>query len=101
MVVTPEIEQKLTSEGWDVECHSPLEIRHHDGSFASLHAAQIVIDEVCNHPTEDNTIQFVDEIHDLEKERDAALKLALKAQVELDGKIEELEKEVARLNLLT
>ena len=38
--------QILKSEGWEVECQSPLEIRHEDGSFASLNAADIVIREI-------------------------------------------------------
>jgi hypothetical protein len=28
--------------GWIVECESPFEIRHSDGSFATLNAARIV-----------------------------------------------------------
>lgn len=40
-----EEEIELLSEGgWTIECQSPLEIRHEDGSFASGFAAQIVID---------------------------------------------------------
>lgn len=39
-------EQRLQETGWTVECQSPLEIRHEDGSFASGQAAQIVIDSL-------------------------------------------------------
>lgn len=39
-------EKLLESQGWTVECHSPLEIRHQDGSFATLNAARIVIDAI-------------------------------------------------------
>lgn len=34
--------QILEENGWDVECESPLEIRHSDGSFASGQAALII-----------------------------------------------------------
>ena len=34
----------LAKYGWVVECHSPLEIRHEDGSFATWNAARIVLD---------------------------------------------------------
>jgi hypothetical protein len=33
----------LEEWGWIVECESPLEIRHEDGSFATLNAAKIVL----------------------------------------------------------
>ena len=33
----------LKAEGWEVECESPFEIRHKDGSFASGQAAQMVL----------------------------------------------------------
>lgn len=36
-------EQLLASHGWTVECKSPFEIRHVDGSFASRQAADCVI----------------------------------------------------------
>lgn len=39
-------EKLLESQGWTVECHSPLEIRHEDGSFATLNAARTVIDAI-------------------------------------------------------
>lgn len=32
--------------GWTVECESPLEIRHEDGSFASGYAAGVLIDHL-------------------------------------------------------
>ncbi len=34
----------LIKNGWTVECEGPFEIRHEDGSFATLHAAKIVVD---------------------------------------------------------
>jgi hypothetical protein len=33
----------LEEHGWEVECHSPFEIRTKDGSFASGEAANIVL----------------------------------------------------------
>lgn len=36
-------EKILKSHGWTIECESPLEIRHEDGSFATMQAANIVI----------------------------------------------------------
>lgn len=38
-----EDELLLKAEGWEVECESPFEIRHEDGSFASGQAAQMVL----------------------------------------------------------
>lgn len=40
------IEFILESEGWEIECESPYEIRHEDGSFATGFAAQIVTDYI-------------------------------------------------------
>lgn len=34
----------LNKLGWVVECESPLEIRHEDGSFATGQAALIIIE---------------------------------------------------------
>lgn len=36
----------LEAKGWTIECESPLEIRHYDGSFATLNAAKIVVEDV-------------------------------------------------------
>jgi hypothetical protein len=36
----------LEESGWVIECESPFEIRHQDGSFATLNAAQIVLDYI-------------------------------------------------------
>ena len=33
----------LAAHGWMVECKSPFEIRHEDGSFATLQAADLVL----------------------------------------------------------
>lgn len=37
-------EALLAGAGWEVECWSPFEIRHEDGSFARGSAAQAVVD---------------------------------------------------------
>ena len=39
-------EEYIESKGWTIECESPLEVRHTDGSFATLNAAQLVIDSL-------------------------------------------------------
>jgi len=37
------MEKALNEHGWVVECFSPFEIRHEDGSFASGQAADVVL----------------------------------------------------------
>jgi hypothetical protein len=37
------MEELLAKYGWGLECESPLEIRHSDGSFASGQAAHIIV----------------------------------------------------------
>ena len=44
--MTPEIEQYIESQGWIIECESPLEMRHEDSSFATYNAAEIIIKEL-------------------------------------------------------
>ena len=39
-------EELLEKNGWTVECESPFEIRHEDGSFASMLAADMVLYEL-------------------------------------------------------
>jgi hypothetical protein len=41
-------EEILEKEGWTIECESPYELRHVDGSFASGQAAYIVADYILN-----------------------------------------------------
>lgn len=36
-------EKMLEKEGWTIECESPFEIRHEDGSFATGQAARYVV----------------------------------------------------------
>lgn len=37
------LKEFLERHGWEIECWSPLEIRHENGSFATMDAAEIVI----------------------------------------------------------
>lgn len=51
-------EEILKKEGWTVECHSPFEIRHSDGSFATGQAANIIFQSIIEENlTEDDLIQ--------------------------------------------
>ena len=43
-----EVEKYMQEEGWIIECISPLEIRHEDGSFASGQAADILFEHYTN-----------------------------------------------------
>ena len=42
------IEQVLSHYGWTIECKSPYEIRHTDGSIATLQAAILVEIALCD-----------------------------------------------------
>ena len=42
------IEELLEDNGWIIECYSPLEISHQDGSRATLTAAQIIMNAIVN-----------------------------------------------------
>ena len=41
--MSPEDSEMLYRAGWEVECQSPLELRHRDGSVATRTAAEIVL----------------------------------------------------------
>lgn len=43
----------LAKYGWTVECESPFEIRHEDGSFATEEAARIVTDYLIEQEVEE------------------------------------------------
>ncbi len=45
----------LNKNGWTLLCESPLEIEHEDGSFASMKAAEIIIDNLVDYIDEDET----------------------------------------------
>ena len=63
-------EEHLESLGWIMECESPLEIRHEDGSFATGRAAQHILDDIrwptiyekWVHPDLDLTCSYVDHV---------------------------------------
>jgi len=42
MMPSEQDKEMLEKMGWTVECESPFEIRHEDGSFASGQAARLV-----------------------------------------------------------
>lgn len=50
----------LALNGWEVECESPFEIRHSDGSFATGQAAYMVFDTIESqfHPSKIVTIEY-------------------------------------------
>lgn len=52
----------LESLGWTVECESPFEIRHEDGSFATQNAAKIIMADVLKEYTQENT----EKVHTIE-----------------------------------
>ena len=39
-------EKLLNKYGWEIECESPFEIRHEDGSFATMQAAHTVLESI-------------------------------------------------------
>jgi hypothetical protein len=42
-----DVEFLLKENGWEIECESPFEIRHKDGSFATMKAAYSIVEELC------------------------------------------------------
>lgn len=56
----------LKINGWDIECESPFEIRHEDGSFATGQAANIVLDYL--KPKFDNPQYRYEQIEELLEE---------------------------------
>lgn len=59
-------------DGWVIECESPLEIRHTDGSFATGQAARLVLDGLkikpqLNGEEQEIEIPQVKELQDLDK----------------------------------
>lgn len=49
----------LESLGWTVECQSPLEIRHFDGSFATGFAAKVLVDYLKSEAGDESATGFV------------------------------------------
>lgn len=77
-------EKALEYYGWTIECQSPFELRHEDGSFASGQAANYLVDslieeykdEVLNIPivlvfTKDNNFCQVNRKHQTHGDREA------------------------------
>lgn len=50
-----EEEKLLEKYGWTIECESPFEIRHEDGSFASNQAAYMVVEQLKIDDIEENS----------------------------------------------
>jgi len=44
----------LEKHGWEIECESPIEIRHIDSSFATGGAALLIIENLLQQQEEDN-----------------------------------------------
>lgn len=48
--------KRIEAQGWVVECESPLEIRHSDGSFATRNAARTIVDSILSEGAEESTL---------------------------------------------
>ena len=46
MVLDDDDKKLLELNCWIVECESPLEIRHSDGSFATLNAVEMILESL-------------------------------------------------------
>lgn len=46
----------LEDNQWVIECESPLEVRHNEGSFATNFAARVLLDELYSQYKEENNI---------------------------------------------
>lgn len=51
-------EEILKQAGWEIECQSPFEIRHQDGSFASGQAAILVAEECKKNYRDEHPLVF-------------------------------------------
>ena len=57
----------LERNGWIIECESPFEIRHEDGSFATMFAAVTVLEELQREDNEANkTIKSLEELNNIQ-----------------------------------
>jgi hypothetical protein len=50
----------LEDNNWIVECESPLEVRHSEGSFATNYAAQVLLNELHSQYKDENSITIED-----------------------------------------
>lgn len=48
----------LEKYGWIVECESPFEVRHTDGSFASMQGAECVLDSCISEDALNEYLEF-------------------------------------------
>lgn len=63
----PEDVKLLRKNGWEIECESPFEIRHENGSFASMTAANIIFDKLRNEEDKiKKTIKSLEELNSIE-----------------------------------
>jgi len=53
-------EKLLKKYGWMIECESPFEIRHEDGSFATKQAAHMVVQQLEVDDIEENSLENAD-----------------------------------------
>lgn len=51
-------QQYLEQNGWIIECESPLEIRHNEGSFATMYAAKVLLAELQSQYKDENGIMI-------------------------------------------
>ena len=59
----------LEKNGWTVECESPFEIRHDNGSFATMTAANQIFDDLRREDEEvQKTIKSLEELNAIELE---------------------------------
>lgn len=75
MNMTPEFEKYFEAQGWIMECESPLEIRHEDGSFATYQAAKSVIREIQAQYNEENGIRPESTLDDLTSHIEEIIKI--------------------------
>lgn len=53
-------EELLKENGWTIECESPFEIKHEDGSFATMNAAYTIVNLLTHKGFIDNIILIRD-----------------------------------------
>lgn len=76
-------EELLNKNGWEIECQSPFEIRHKNGSFATMDAAYIIVSKLkMNDIISDDKIYLENSCSNIKKTTEEIIKSVLKA---LDG----------------
>lgn len=56
-----EFQKYLEDNGWVIECESPLEVRHSEGSFATLYAAKVLLGELHEQYKEEKEVSAASE----------------------------------------